>query len=102
MSQNEMYALAGAILVIVYLLADVLKYYALRDAIKPYADSLGLALDKFLAGYGKELKPANDVFNAAKTLIDEDSDALAKALPSDALRVLRDIADRAINLTDGK
>lgn len=101
MSQTEIAALIGAIAIILYFLADILKVYAYRDTIKAFAEQYTPQLDAFLAQYGTQLKPVNEVLLALNTLVDQDSDALAQALPTEALHTLRDILNQAITLTDG-
>lgn len=82
--------------------ADVFKYRVLQDAMKTYVDVTLPRVDVALAEYGDQLKPAHDIFVAALTLIDQDSDTLVQMLPPSAVAKLRELFGVAEMVTDGE
>jgi len=78
------------------------KWGEIATAFGPLLDQLVQRADVALADYGTQLAPAHALFAAALTLIDEDSDVLAKHLSADLRKSLLDALTRAEQLTDGK
>lgn len=103
MEQNSVIVLGItlAAFVIIYI-ADVFKYRAIPAALRPILEAQLPKADVILAEYGEQLKPVHDVLVAAQTLIDQDTDAIVKALEREHVELLRNLFDTALMLTDGK
>lgn len=91
---------ALAVLVVITYYAKKLGEVAL--VVKPLAEMIINRADVALAPYGTALAPVNTAATAIGTLIDDDTDALVKALPPDVVQALRIFLLYAKTLTDGE
>lgn len=103
MDQNALImTIVFAVGFVMIFIADTLKFYTLRATLQPLLDVAFPSADRALAAYGARLHPAHEVFAAAATLLDQDTDTLVQALPPEAITLLRELLATAQTLTDGE